>query len=242
MLRRIASSGEKIMPAHHGMSLRAALADARSNGCQVRTARRTGEVVIQSPGEKRVRVNCRRKDAPRSLTKFLIRIDSDQRKEGHVMDEQPIAAVVPIPPKVQTPPPAPPVAKPEIISQIEALHELRESVKVGAREELDRLERDRADILAMLSDNDTRVASITSEFPEFAASKMVPECDQLRRLRGFLGSRPHVWIPAAEIARACELPGRVAPHIRPMLKAGEVQRSGQRRATKYMYLGNGEFK
>lgn len=57
---------------HHGCNLRQALRSARSLGCRVRCPRRTGEVLVSHPAVPgSVRVNARRKDAPRALTGLL---------------------------------------------------------------------------------------------------------------------------------------------------------------------------
>ena len=56
-----------------GMSLRKALHIARYMGCRVNCRNGTGEIMISHPEiGKRVRVNGRRKDAPRSFTSFLV--------------------------------------------------------------------------------------------------------------------------------------------------------------------------
>jgi hypothetical protein len=49
---------------------------ARSMGCRVKKVRRTGEIrVSHDLQEKSVKVNERRKDAPRALTTWLKRLD-----------------------------------------------------------------------------------------------------------------------------------------------------------------------
>lgn len=58
-----------------GMGLRQALRIADRLGYFVRWPRRTGEVVVQRPGDlKRVRINARRKDAPRCLIGLLLQL------------------------------------------------------------------------------------------------------------------------------------------------------------------------
>lgn len=58
-----------------GMSLRKALYIAQQMDCRVNCRCGTGELIISHPEMgKRIRVNARRKDAPRSLTKFLMRV------------------------------------------------------------------------------------------------------------------------------------------------------------------------
>lgn len=65
----------------HGMNLSIALGIAPSLGCEVRRPRRTGDVVVRHPRMGRsVRCNVRRKDAPRELTAYLLRLQS--RLEG----------------------------------------------------------------------------------------------------------------------------------------------------------------
>jgi len=55
-----------------GCNLLQALRVARELGCTITPVRRTGERRISHPSLRgSVRVNCRRKDAPRQLTKFL---------------------------------------------------------------------------------------------------------------------------------------------------------------------------
>lgn len=53
-------------------SLREMLARARRLGLQVYQPRATGEVVVRVPGRPSVRVNARRKDAPRRLLKLVL--------------------------------------------------------------------------------------------------------------------------------------------------------------------------
>ena len=55
-----------------GMSLRKALELADRIGCWIRTPNRTGELIIgHDLALKPVRINARRKDAPRSLTSLF---------------------------------------------------------------------------------------------------------------------------------------------------------------------------
>jgi len=55
-----------------GMSLRKAIEFAYRIGCSVRHPNRTGELIIgHHLAVKSVRINARRKDAPRSLTSFI---------------------------------------------------------------------------------------------------------------------------------------------------------------------------
>jgi hypothetical protein len=60
----------------HGCNLRPALVYARSRGCTIRQPRRTGELVISHSAcpRERIRLNARRKDAPRALTAFLLEL------------------------------------------------------------------------------------------------------------------------------------------------------------------------
>lgn len=58
-----------------GQNLREALREAEDLGCTVRHIIRTGELTITPPwGGKWIRINMRRKDAPRSLTTLLGKI------------------------------------------------------------------------------------------------------------------------------------------------------------------------
>src|SRR5207248_8387703 len=61
------------LTSHPGDTLRHALKVAAHLGCFVEQRRRTGEVLVSHPNlsRKRLRVNARRKDAPRHLTRFL---------------------------------------------------------------------------------------------------------------------------------------------------------------------------
>jgi hypothetical protein len=59
---------------HTGINLREALLVAEGYGCVVRKPRRTGEYMISSPNGDRCKINGRRKDAPRELTKILNRL------------------------------------------------------------------------------------------------------------------------------------------------------------------------
>lgn len=63
---------------HTGMNLRDAVTAARGFDCEVRHARRTGELVVSTPDGERTRLNCRRKDAPRRLTTILNRLAREQ--------------------------------------------------------------------------------------------------------------------------------------------------------------------
>jgi hypothetical protein len=55
-----------------GLSLRQALKAARRLGCSVYKPRKTGEVVVRHDDlTTRVRINCRRKDAPKQLVSYL---------------------------------------------------------------------------------------------------------------------------------------------------------------------------
>lgn len=58
-----------------GMNAREALRIARELSCTIYVPRRTGEIVVTHPLiPLRVRISCRRKDAPRSLTTYLQRL------------------------------------------------------------------------------------------------------------------------------------------------------------------------
>lgn len=62
-----------------GMSMRRAIEFAYRSGCSVRKPRRTGEWLIRHHRfSKPVRVNARRKDAPRSLVALLASIQESQ--------------------------------------------------------------------------------------------------------------------------------------------------------------------
>lgn len=56
----------------HGMNLRDAVYEARELGAVIEPVRRTGELRFTFPGLPAVRVNARKKSAPRRLTKLLI--------------------------------------------------------------------------------------------------------------------------------------------------------------------------
>jgi hypothetical protein len=57
-----------------GMDMRKAINLAKKLKCEVRVARRTGEYVLRDEEGRRCRVNLRRKDSPRSLSRFLRRL------------------------------------------------------------------------------------------------------------------------------------------------------------------------
>jgi len=63
-----------------GMSLKDALNEARALGCTVEILNRTGEVAVIPPnkGEKRLRINNRRKDAPDVLLILLKRLNHER--------------------------------------------------------------------------------------------------------------------------------------------------------------------
>ena len=63
---------------HNGMNLDKALREAAHRGWEVRPVRRTGEVDVIATAGQRVRLNGRRKDAPRALTALLRRNDLDR--------------------------------------------------------------------------------------------------------------------------------------------------------------------
>jgi hypothetical protein len=58
-----------------GCNLREALIHATQLGCEVEYVNRTGEVRVYLPGHRSVRLNGRRKDAPRALTTLLNQIE-----------------------------------------------------------------------------------------------------------------------------------------------------------------------
>lgn len=57
----------------HGMNLIDALRAARRIGVTISRVPRSGEIRLKFPRFKAVVANCRRKSAPRSVTKLLIR-------------------------------------------------------------------------------------------------------------------------------------------------------------------------
>ena len=70
---------DKKLIVFHGMNLSVALGIAPMLGCEVRRPRRTGDVVVRHPRMGRsVRCNVRRKDAPRELTAYLLRVQAQQ--------------------------------------------------------------------------------------------------------------------------------------------------------------------
>jgi hypothetical protein len=65
-----------------GANLLDAVKAARAMGCECRNLPATGDLYVTHPSHPRgVRVNCRRKDAPRSLTTMLKRV-ADGRGSG----------------------------------------------------------------------------------------------------------------------------------------------------------------
>ena len=58
-----------------GCNLREALIHATQLGCEVEHVNRTGEVRVYLPGRRSVRINSRRKDAPRALTTLLRQLE-----------------------------------------------------------------------------------------------------------------------------------------------------------------------
>jgi hypothetical protein len=66
---------------HSGTNLREALDAARRAGCTIDVVARTGELTISHPAwPRRVRINRRRRDAPRSLTGLLMRLARDAER------------------------------------------------------------------------------------------------------------------------------------------------------------------
>ena len=57
---------------HYGMNRKQAEKAALENGATVSPLRRTGETEFIFPSGQRVKINARRKDAPRSLVKALL--------------------------------------------------------------------------------------------------------------------------------------------------------------------------
>lgn len=63
-----------------GCDLRDALAAAASVGCLIRRIRGTGELLVRHPSQlSAVRLNSRRKDAPRSIVAFIRRVQRAAR-------------------------------------------------------------------------------------------------------------------------------------------------------------------
>jgi len=60
------------------MSLREALAEARSLGCKIYRPRKTGEVVVSHPEHGRIRMNSRRADATKRFISFLRKVRGEQ--------------------------------------------------------------------------------------------------------------------------------------------------------------------
>jgi len=60
----------------HGCNLLEAIRYAHDRGCTIALPRRSGELLVSHPAVsgERVRINRRRKDAPRTLTRFLRRL------------------------------------------------------------------------------------------------------------------------------------------------------------------------
>jgi hypothetical protein len=68
---------------HSGLNLREALDAARRLGCSIAVVAGTGELTVSHPAwSRRVRFNRRRRDAPRSLTGLLMRLERDAQA-GH---------------------------------------------------------------------------------------------------------------------------------------------------------------
>lgn len=64
----------------HGMALRGAISAAEDLGCTIESVRRTGEARVTHPAVSyTVIFNVRRKDAPRRLTAFLLRLPGAER-------------------------------------------------------------------------------------------------------------------------------------------------------------------
>jgi hypothetical protein len=59
------------MRIHHGMGLREAVRIARNSGLLIRED--AGELIFTYPGHRFIRVNRRRHDAPRELTRLIMR-------------------------------------------------------------------------------------------------------------------------------------------------------------------------
>jgi len=62
------------MKSNTGCNLREALICATQLGLEVEHVNRTGEVRVYLPGRRSMRLNARRKDAPRALTTLLNQI------------------------------------------------------------------------------------------------------------------------------------------------------------------------
>ena len=67
-----------MMHIFYGMKLRTALKIAKTLGCVVYDARRTGEVLVRLPNGRRLRINARRDTAPRELISVLRRLYHDE--------------------------------------------------------------------------------------------------------------------------------------------------------------------
>jgi hypothetical protein len=65
------------------MSLKEALRLADRLGCLVTKPRRTGEVLIRHEAvDRKIRVNCRRKDSTVKLNSFLIKVEREKEDDG----------------------------------------------------------------------------------------------------------------------------------------------------------------
>lgn len=242
-----------------GMNMRGAINLAKQFSCKVWIARRTGEYVIQNPDGKRVRVNLRRKDAPRSLTAFLNKMLPEAEYDCDVGEElnptnfeememevetQPIEDVIE-PPKPQT-----------LAERIAAMKAEREELETELKSQLASLNGERADLQQMLDDNSSRRANVIKDMRDLGIQPdmpqrtvlddsnvsdrildYVPVSDRTKyqdRIRQVLGSRRGVWLYAGDLTRQLKLSSVALGNVvNPLLDSGEVERRGKNKGSMY---------
>ena len=75
------------MTIHAGLNLREALDAARRLGCSIERLTRTGELMVSHPGwPRRMRVNARKRSAPRSLTSLLMQLERPGETNGRARE------------------------------------------------------------------------------------------------------------------------------------------------------------
>lgn len=177
---------------HTGANLRDAIKAAIDLGCQVWVARRTGEYVVRHD-VGRCRVNLRRKDAPRSLTSLLNRIQralsGEQVDQADEQIEQPeitpeveaelvavtedtldaeTEAVVEAPEPEAEPPPAP--TPMSVTDRLRQYRGLRQSLVTAARERLTQIDDELAELRAMTSAAEQERGALVEELRELGAA------------------------------------------------------------------------
>lgn len=170
-----------------GMNLRDAIRDAKLLGCQVFKARRTGELVFRNPNGDKVRVNGRRKDAPKSLTSFLnrmtgsnapVEIDDDiapdepDANELSLVNEDTFDIVPATTTVTQC---VEPIAQPTtVMDRLAQFKAMRDSLQIELQDRNEELSLERTELQSQLSALDNELSEIRTQLRELGVRVDVP--------------------------------------------------------------------